>query len=116
MKVILSGYNVDTDRLSEYRRRAAEIEKSVRDQKIDGEDLASFLREFSDSKDLTPETFPAAYARISRDPRPVNELRRDAVSEVEKSRRSNETIIFTMGHSSVAEHSSHRTPKNLRDT
>ena len=104
MKVILSGFNVDTNRLSKYKRRAAEIEKSMRDQKIENEDLISFLKEFSDSKDLTPETFSAAYARISRDPRPVNELREDAASEVEKTRRSNETIIFKMGHSSVAEH------------
>jgi flavin-dependent thymidylate synthase len=46
----------------------------------------------------------AAYARISRDPRPINEIRKDAREEVEKSRRSNSTIIFKMGHHSVAEH------------
>lgn len=53
---------------------------------------------------LTPETIAAAYARISRDPRPVNELRKIAMSEVEKARQSNRNIIFTMGHSSIAEH------------
>ncbi|MFQ5905862.1 MAG: FAD-dependent thymidylate synthase [bacterium] len=46
----------------------------------------------------------AAYARISRDPRPVDELRRVARREVEKARRSNRNIIFGMGHHSVAEH------------
>ncbi len=46
----------------------------------------------------------AAYARISRNPRPVNELRRIARSEVEKARASNRNIVFEMGHSSIAEH------------
>jgi flavin-dependent thymidylate synthase len=53
---------------------------------------------------LTPETISAAYARISRDPRPVDELRADAAREVEKARSSNRTIIFEYGHGSVAEH------------
>jgi len=53
---------------------------------------------------LTPETIAAAYARISRDPRPVNKLREMAIVEVEKARQSNRNIIFTMGHSSIAEH------------
>lgn len=53
---------------------------------------------------LTPETIAAAYARISRDPRPVNELREMATAEVEKARQSNRNIVFTMGHSSIAEH------------
>jgi flavin-dependent thymidylate synthase len=46
----------------------------------------------------------AAYARISRDPRSVDVLRAVARSEVERARRSNRTIIFKMGHHSVAEH------------
>jgi len=56
------------------------------------------------SDPLTPETLSAAYARISRNPRPVNELRAVARREVEKARRSNQKIVFDMGHSSVAEH------------
>jgi flavin-dependent thymidylate synthase len=43
-------------------------------------------------------------ARISRDPRPADELRAVARQEVERARRSNQTIIFKMGHHSVAEH------------
>jgi len=54
--------------------------------------------------DITPEVLSAAYARISRDPKPINEIRQDARGEVEKSRKSNSTIIFKMGHHSVAEH------------
>lgn len=56
----------------------------------------------NDSK--TPETISAAYARISRDPAPITELRKKAASEVEKARKSNETIVYTYGHGSIAEH------------
>jgi len=54
--------------------------------------------------DITPEVISAAYARISRDPRSIPEIRKDARDEVERSRKSNSTIIFKMGHHSVAEH------------
>jgi flavin-dependent thymidylate synthase len=52
----------------------------------------------------SPETLSAAYARISRDPRPIGELRREASREIEKSRASNRRIVFQYGHGSVAEH------------
>ena len=52
----------------------------------------------------TPETLSAAYARISRDPRPIGVLRMEAAAEVEKARASNRCIIFDYGHGSVAEH------------
>ncbi len=52
----------------------------------------------------TPETISAAYARISRDPAPITELRKKAASEIEKARKSNETIVYTYGHGSIAEH------------
>ncbi len=80
MKVVLAGYNVDKEVLNELKRHAP-----ARD-------------------DVTPETLSAAYARISRDPRPADELRAVARREVERARRSNQTIIFKMGHHSVAEH------------
>ncbi len=80
MKVFLAGYNVDTSVLEDMQDKAGKRE------------------------DLTPEVLSAAYARISRDPRPINEIRRAAREEVEKSRKSNATIIFKMGHHSVAEH------------
>ncbi len=80
MKVHLAGHNSDYQEL----------------QKL----IAS-----SDSKAvLTPETLSAAYARISRSPKPVNELRKEACKDVYKSRKSNENIVFEMGHSSIAEH------------
>jgi flavin-dependent thymidylate synthase len=80
MRVVLAGYNVDRDVLDELKKKSPE------------------------RLDVTPETLSASYARISRDPRPADELRRSARAEVEKARRSNQTIIFKMGHHSVAEH------------
>ncbi len=80
MKVVLAGYNLDREVIEGLKRQA-----SPRD-------------------DVTPETLSAAYARISRDPRPADELRAVARQEVERARRSNQTIIFKMGHHSVAEH------------
>jgi flavin-dependent thymidylate synthase len=80
MKVILAGYNVDSAVLEEMKKNSPSRE------------------------DVTPETLSAAYARISRDPRPVDELRAAARKEVERARRSNSSIIFKMGHHSVAEH------------
>jgi len=80
VKVILAGYNIDNEVIADLKRHAP-----ARD-------------------DVTPETLSASYARISRDPRPIDELRAVARQEVEKARRSNQTIIFKMGHHSVAEH------------
>ncbi len=80
MKAVLAGYNLDISVINEAARAGVPRER------------------------LTPEVLSAAYARISRDPRPVHELRRDALEEVEKARNSNKNIIFKMGHHSVAEH------------
>ena len=48
MKILLAGYNLDCDLLRELK------------------DKSGFRQ------DLTPETISAAYARISRSPKPVN--------------------------------------------
>ncbi len=80
MRVVLAGYNVDSGVIEELKKNAPP------------------------RGDITPETLSAAYARISRDPRPADELRAAARREIEKARRSNQTIIFKMGHHSVAEH------------
>lgn len=80
MKVILAGYNVDSTVIEDLKKNSP-------------------IRE-----DVTPETLSASYARISRDPRPVDELRAAAREEVGRARRSNTNIIFKMGHHSVAEH------------
>ena len=80
MKVHLAGYNVDTSVLKEMEAKTGK------------------------RQDLTPEVLSAAYARISRDPRAIDDIRKDAREEVEISRKSNSVIIFKMGHHSVAEH------------
>ena len=80
MKILLAGYNLDYDLIRELKDKSG-------------------LKQ-----DLTPETISAAYARISRSPKPVNELREIAREEVDKARQSNRNIVFEMGHSSVAEH------------
>ncbi|MCU0662232.1 MAG: FAD-dependent thymidylate synthase [Myxococcota bacterium] len=80
MRVVLAGFNVDS------RVVAEAIQAGVPQER------------------MSPEVLSAAYARISRDPKPVTELRREALDEVEKARTSNRKIIFGMGHHSVAEH------------
>ncbi len=80
MKVFLAGYNVETNVLRELQSSAGRRD------------------------DITPEVISAAYARISRDPRSIDEIRKEAREEVERTRQSNSTIIFKMGHHSVAEH------------
>lgn len=54
--------------------------------------------------DFSSEVVPAAYARISRDPKDVTELRKEAAKDVLKARKSNSIIFFDMGHESIAEH------------
>jgi flavin-dependent thymidylate synthase len=80
MKILLAGYNIDYDLICELKDKCAFDE------------------------DITPETLSAAYARISRSPKSVDELRQIARREVDKARKSNRNIVFEMGHSSVAEH------------
>lgn len=53
---------------------------------------------------LSPEIISATYARISRDPRSIQEIREEAKKNVEKARNSNKNIVFGLGHSSIAEH------------
>jgi flavin-dependent thymidylate synthase len=78
LRVKLAGFNVDSDILKKLNR--------------------------SGLVTLTPETLSAAYARISRSPLPIDQLRKKACQDVEKARKSNQKIIFAMGHHSVAEH------------
>ncbi|MEO0102234.1 MAG: FAD-dependent thymidylate synthase [candidate division WOR-3 bacterium] len=56
-------------------------------------------------KNLTPETISAAYARISRSYLSIPDLRREARKEITEARKSARTIIYDMGHHSIAEHS-----------
>jgi flavin-dependent thymidylate synthase len=80
MRVVLAGYNVDAELLEQAVARGVDRER------------------------LTPEVLSAAYARISRNPAPVDELRAAAREEVARARASNAEIVFGLGHASVAEH------------
>ncbi len=75
MQVTLAGYNIDS----------------------------SLIRALNNPS-ATPEVISAAYARISRSEKSVTELRGEALAELAKARRSNQTIVFDLGHASVAEH------------
>ncbi|MGB3976582.1 MAG: FAD-dependent thymidylate synthase [bacterium] len=103
MEIILAGMNIDKTLLDEHiavlRKTLENLEDSEKSS-----DITTTIQELLDRNNLTPETLSAAYARISRDPRPVNQLREDARIQVGKARRSNRNIIFGLGHSSVAEH------------
>ena len=103
MEIILAGMNIDKTLLDEYRAALRKTLENLEDsEKLS--DISSTIQELLDRNNLTPETLSAAYARISRDPRPVNQLREDARIQVGKARRSNKNIIFGLGHASVAEH------------
>ena len=82
MRIRLAGFNVDADELG---RAAGHVDPHVTGAPV-----------------FTPETISAAYARISRDPRAVDELRAAALQDVAKARASNEQIVFGYGHASVA--------------
>ena len=78
MKVTLAGYNIEHELVQKLKRSSRTLP--------------------------TPETISAAYARISRSTESAEELRRDARKEIARARRSNRTIVFEMGHHSIAEH------------
>ncbi len=78
MKVNLAGYNIEHELAQKVARRGQAVP--------------------------TPETISAAYARVSRSTKSVDELRHEARKEISRARRSNQTIVFEMGHHSVAEH------------
>ena len=117
MRIVLAGHNVDVEVLRQLKTQILEPvaegwEESRLDQMSEAElrtqaaELQRRSADFLGQDNLTPEPISAAYARISRDPRPLDELRAVARVEVEKARKSNQNIIFGYGHSSVAEHAS----------
>jgi flavin-dependent thymidylate synthase len=81
MQVVLAGYSLDHEFVEDMRQGR-----------------------FDPTSPVSPETLSAAYARISRYPEPVTELRAQARRDVTASRKSNRVIVFGMGHHSVAEH------------
>ncbi|HEY3294238.1 MAG TPA: FAD-dependent thymidylate synthase [bacterium] len=114
LSVRLAGYNLDADLLSDVLDLLVRLEQGASDLEAGGyqaadsrqfvTSLAETVRTRLDTGSFTPETLSAAYARISRDPKQVTELRRAARFGVARARKSNENIIFGLGHASVAEH------------
>ncbi len=113
MEVILAGYNLDTSTIAIVSELAEALSRAPQPESLDGlgqEDLAALARELLAAgaglpgRPITPETIAVAYARISRDPAPVTELRERALADVESARRSAKSIVFEMNHQSVAEH------------
>jgi flavin-dependent thymidylate synthase len=110
--VKLAGFNVDADLLAEVVETLRRIEAEAPggnysgggDSRALAEQLGVLARDRLAAESFTPETIAAAYARISRDPCHVSELRQSARFGVSRARKSNETIIFGLGHASVAEH------------
>jgi len=94
LRVVLAGMNIDVQGLEMAKDCLAEMD-------LIEEERSAIHRSLSQ---LTPETISASYARISRDPRTIPELRAVARDEVEKARATNQNLIFTMGHRSIAEH------------
>ncbi|MFH1010819.1 MAG: FAD-dependent thymidylate synthase [bacterium] len=114
LRVLLAGYNVDADVLRDIRHELDFIQKEA-GAGMQGDLGASELRrllealhrsasELLSGRALTPEALSAAYARISRDPKSIPELRRAAREGIAAARKSNDAIIFGLGHASVAEH------------
>ncbi|MFH1143428.1 MAG: FAD-dependent thymidylate synthase [Candidatus Eisenbacteria bacterium] len=91
MEVLLAGHNIDRALIAELGRAGGAHAGATDPPAIDPDSL-------------TPETLSAAYARISRDPRPIPQLREEARNDVARARRSNRQIVFGFGHASVAEH------------
>ena len=107
MKVLLAGYNLDVETVNEIKNFIRRFLDVADDNQLSSDKLPLLLeeaKELVERDNFTPETISAAYARISRNPKPVNELREIARKEVNKARKSNQNIIFGLGHSSVAEH------------
>jgi thymidylate synthase ThyX len=109
MEVKLAGYNVDVDNITELKKCVDGISDCFNP---DSEDRTISLINIARLnykmgrilKSMTPETIAASYARISRDPRPIPEIRKSARNDVEKARKTNTKIIFGAGHKSIAEH------------
>ncbi len=113
LTVRLAGLNLDADLVRDVQELLGVLDRECTTAQMgnSGDERRSWMEALADKlrgplalDSFTPETLAAAYARISRDPRPVTELRRSARTGVARARKSNENIIFGLGHASVAEH------------
>lgn len=114
MKLYLAGFNLDINTIEELKDFSKQVSENLdpasfsktdpRSQKNIITNLYKHAKSIIERDNFTPETLSAAYARISRNSKPVNELREIARKEVDRARKSNQNIIFGLGHNSIAEH------------
>ena len=111
MKILLAGLNIDHTILMNGMNALKVVHTYLRQKPgistktgLSREQLTSRCSTLLKADNLTPETLSAAYARTSRDPRPINLLREESRFWISKARRSNRRIVFGMGHASIAEH------------
>nr|MCK4930124.1 FAD-dependent thymidylate synthase [Nanoarchaeota archaeon] len=102
VKVKLAGINVPIQIRHELEDLKKELETSPESDESKLSYASHKLGELAEK--FTPEIVSAAYARISRSKKNVDELVEQALMNVPKARESNEAIIFGMGHHSVADH------------
>lgn len=95
MKVILEGI---TYPVGQVNRLLQAYIKSLRGSQL--HDLG-----FDPERDImTPEILSAAFARTSRSQKTIEELVAEASVDIPRARKSNEKIVFGVGHASIAEH------------
>ncbi len=106
LEIILAGFNVDKHILDNYQRLLDLLKKELNAPSLSDAQKQDLIKETEQllRKPVTPETLSASYARLSRDQRPIPELREDARQDIEKARKSNKSIVFDMCHHSIAEH------------
>jgi flavin-dependent thymidylate synthase len=102
LRVVLAGHNLDRDLILEIRGLLEDTLRAGTPQAREA--LRERVRGVLERDNWTPETISAAYARVSRDPRSVTELRELARGEIGRARASNQAIVHGLGHASVAEH------------
>lgn len=102
LRVVLAGHNLDRDLVIEIRGLLEDVLLAETPEARGA--IHGRVRETLERDNWTPETISAAYARVSRDPRSVTELRENARTDVGRARHSNQAIVHGLGHASVAEH------------
>jgi thymidylate synthase ThyX len=101
--VVIGKFETDDDKRNFIDENLSVLtEKERIDLLMEANGLIGFI--FDHKEGLTPEPLAAAYARTSRLPEAINELRIDARLNPDKASRSVENIVGVYGHSSIAEH------------
>ncbi|HJX06391.1 MAG TPA: FAD-dependent thymidylate synthase [Candidatus Nanoarchaeia archaeon] len=102
VNVRLAGMNAPIRILEELKALKQDLEHTASSERTKLESAIQRTGELAEM--FTPEVLAAAYARISRKPEDVNKLLEEAIHDVTEARKSNERIIYGMGHHSVADH------------